>query len=233
MSSPPAADGDSPGLSPSDVRRVAKKALLFQRHIFRKAWGIYFSLWACAFTIYIFVPPLLQTLGVPSAFVNGYPLVAADLAVSVILGLASGRMLERARRSAFVYRAFLSAHSLFDRKWFVAWWIAYFVGIIAASIFSSAHLLSVVFGLGTSVTALFYYTLRSSFPEELPTEGKLAIFFFGFATTASFVLSFFPTNYFAYGIVWGANILVWFGASLVLLLHSDKAFAEETEVPDR
>jgi hypothetical protein len=231
MSSHPAADENS--LNPSDVRRLTERALLFHRHIFKKTWGIYYALWACAFTIYIFVPPLLETLGLPSNFANGYPLVAVDLVVSATVGIATGRLLERARRSAFVHSVLRSPKDAFYKKWFGAWWIAYITAIIVSVFFFGVDLLSVAFGLATTVTPVFYYLLKSSFPEKLPAEGILAIFFFGFATSASFALSFFPLNYLAYGIIWGATILVWFGASIVSLLNVNKEIVEVTEVQDR
>jgi hypothetical protein len=230
MSNHSASDENS--LSPSDVRRLTKKALQFQRYIFRKTWGIYYALWACAFTIYIFVPPLLETFGLPN-FVNGYPLVAVDLVVSVIVGIATGRLLESARRSAFVHSVLRSPRDAFYKRWFGAWWMIYITAIIVSAVFFGADLLSVTFGLATTVTPVFYYLLRSSFPEKLPTEGILAIFFFGFATIASFILSFFPLNYLAYGIIWGATILVWLGASVVSLLKVNKELVEVTEVQDR
>ena len=231
MSNLPSADENS--LSPSEVRRLTKRALLFHRYIFRKSWGIYYALWACAFTIYIFVPPLLETLGLPPNFLNGYPLVGVDLLVSVIVGIATGRLVERARRSAFVDSVLRSPQEASYKKWLGAWWILYIAAIIVSAVFFGVDLLSITFGLATIVTPVFYYLLRSSFPEKLPPEGILAIFFFGFATSASFALSFFPLNYLAYGIIWGATILVWFGASIISLLNVNKELVEVTEVPDR
>ena len=187
-------------------------------------------MWAGAFAVYIFLPYLAGIIGLPQYFGNSDFLTAVDLCVSILAGLASSSMVEKARNVVFVQKALKDQHSQFvqRQKLFLLWWIAYFGIIIASAVFFNAHLLSIVFGLATTVTVFFYYIQRSSFQGKLPPEGIVAISIFGFAATASLVLSFLASNDILYGILWGVTIITWILASMYsLLTASDELTLEE------
>lgn len=221
-------DFNSPSLSVSDVRVATRRALAFQRYIFKKAWGLYYAIWASTFAVYFFLPTILSTAGLSPNLGNDYLLLVIDLAVSIAAGAASGRIIERARNAAFVRSAVQASPSIFERrkKLFAAWWIIYFSLMIGAAILFSAHLLSIVFGLATSGTLVFYYALKACFQERLPDEGLIAISVFGLAATVSFVLSLFNPSATFYALVWGITILVWFSASLYTLLHATEELVD-------
>ncbi len=222
-------DEDSSTLSVSEVRRATKRALIFQRYIFKRAWGIYYAVWASTFAIYFFLPSLLSLIRLSPNLGNDYYLLIIDLAVSVVAGAASGRIIERARMASFVQSSFQRPKpSLFQRrkKLFAIWWIAYFSAIIVSDVLFRAHLVSIVFGLATTGTLVFYYALKMCFQESMPREGVIAISIFGIAATSSFVISLFNTSSILYATIWGVTILVWFGASFYSLLHIDEELTE-------
>lgn len=222
---------NAPALGVSEIRIATKRALVFQRYIFKKAWGIYYAIWAAVFSIYFFLPALLGALGLSSNLGNDYFLLIIDLAVSVAAGAASGRIIERARSASFVHstlRRNRNTPTLFERrkKLFAVWWTIYFAVIIGAAVFFSAHLLSIVFGLATTVTLVFYYALRASFQERLPLEGTIAISTFGLASTVSFAVSLLNANPILYGVIWGITIVIWLASSLYSLLYADEELTE-------
>jgi hypothetical protein len=211
------------------MRAATKRALVFQRHIFKKAWGIYYAVWASTFSIYFFLPSFLSLFGLSTNLGNDYYLLILDLAVSVVAGTASGRIIERARIASFVQSTINRPRpSFFERrkKLFAIWWIVYFSAIIVSAVLFRAHLISIVFGLATTGTIVFYYALRVCFQESIPREGVIAISIFGIASTSSFGISLFNSNSIVYAIIWGVTILVWFGASFYSLLHIDEELTE-------
>lgn len=222
-------DGDFNKLGAAEVRRATKRALVFQRYIFKKAWGIYYAVWASTFAIYFFLPSFLSLFGLSPNLGNDYYLLLIDLAVSLVAGATSGRIIERARMASFVQSTLQRPKpSLFERrkKLFAIWWIVYFSVIIVSAVLFRAHLISIVFGLATTGTFVFYYALRMCFQESIPSEGVIAVSIFGIASTSSFGISLFNTNSIVYAIIWGVTILVWFGASFYSLLHIDEELTE-------
>jgi hypothetical protein len=225
-------DENSNSLNVSELRIAAGKALAFQRYIFKKAWALYYSVWAATFAIYFILPIVFGAIGLSSNLTSNYALLAIDLAVSIAAGATSGRIIERARNAAFVQNAMRATPSIFEKKnkLFAAWWIIYFATIVGFAIFSGGHLLSIVFGLATTGSIVFYYALRASFQERLPLEGIVAISVFGLAATASFAISLFSENSIFYVVIWSITIVVWFAASLFSLLHAKKDLAKFREL---
>lgn len=218
---------DSPAYN--EIRNAARRALVFQNYIFKKAWGIYYALWACAFAIYFFFPSFLRLLNASPFFVSLDFLLVVNLAISAVIGCTSGQLLERARKTVSVRNALMIPKSPFDKRGnlFHLWWVAYFFVIIIVGVFFNAHLLSVVFGLATTVTLVFYYALMSSFPGNPPPEGLVAIASFGIAATVSFAISLITAGTAIYGIIWGITILIWIGASIVSLLHANEELTKD------
>jgi hypothetical protein len=225
-------DNDSlPNLTPSEIRRAAKRALTFQRYIFRRSWGIYYAVWATAFAMYWFLlPGLVSILGLSSAE-NSYAILVSDLVVSIVAGWMSGRIIERARAVIFVREGVqLETNPFQRRRAWLAVWCAYIMAILLTAAFFGSHLLSIAFGLATAVTLVFYYALKYSFPERMPLEGKLAVVVYGTATFSSFLISLLAISSNFYFPIWIATVSVWFGASLTSLLRAPDELTAQEEV---
>jgi hypothetical protein len=207
-------DSDAPNLSPLDVKRLAERALAFQRYVFKKAWAVYYAIWACTFAVYIYLPFLVGALDSHYNLGTGYLLI--NVGVSALAGWVSTGMIEKTRNTLLVQNALKAPSNTIDRKrkWFVVWWIVYFGIIVASAFLFNAHLLTILFGLGTAVTPFFYYMLRTSFPKKMPFEGVVAILVFCLVDVASFVISFFAPNPIIYGVLWTATIVAWLAASV-------------------
>lgn len=223
----------SSSLGAPELVRAARRALAFQRYIFKKAWGIYYAVWALTFAVYFFLPSLLGMFGLSPNLGNDYALVAIDLAVSTLAGAISGRIVERARKASFIRGVVKSVSPFVTHKtWFACGMVVYFSLIIASAVFFRAQLLSIVFALATVGIFLFYYALKSSFVENLPFEGIVAIITFGFATTSSLLISFTTFGYLFYPSVWAATIFVWIGAAVYSRLRADNELADaEVSLP--
>jgi hypothetical protein len=215
-------DDRSADLSAADIRRAGERALSFQRYMFRKSWGVYYAVWAVAFTLYFFLPSFADILGFGGVLASSYVLLGIDLVVSIIAGWMSGRIIEKARNSLLVQQGIRPHAGPYQRhhKWFAAWWLTYILTILLASVYFSSHYLAVVFALATTVTFVFYYALKSSFPDEIPSEGKIAVAFFAAATITSFLVSVLSFNPTIYEVLWIVTIFVWFAAALYSLLHA-------------
>jgi hypothetical protein len=225
------ADNSSASLGVTEVRRLADRALVFQRYIFKRVWGINYAIWALAFATYFFFPSLVSFLGF-SNYLGEYAYVAINLAVSLLAGISSYWVGQKSQNILIVRNAIEPPKKRSNKKLLSLglWWGFYYAIIILAAIFLTSHFLTIVFGLATSVILYFYYTLRSCFPESIPLEGKLAVSVFAAAVTGSFAYSLFSQNPIMYAILWATTVLVWLSASLYSLLRAPEELVEASTV---
>ena len=197
--------------SPLEIREVAQRALVLQRYLLRRAWGVLFATWSVALFLTNFGAPFEALLGLS---------VVERIAVST---LASGAALTITLRAFKRVRDTVEIRRLVnDGKWrrvlgyrvLVPAWVAVYV-ILFLSIFlfgvqGDPFVLALFVHLAyAAFWAFYYYALELSFEGKIPAEGKAALSLFGVATAVSILndLSLRITG--VYVLLWGATIIVW------------------------
>jgi hypothetical protein len=216
---------DSSNLSPIALEQIAKRAINFQQYIFRRAWGIYYAIWAAAYVVFAFgweIPfqSLLPSylIWVPYALLYGGVGWAAGIATVVIFG--------NARRYVFLREA-VGSYPRWEKSRYalmIGVWVAFDVAIATAFEFYPHAALTILFGLLFAVDIFIYYWLRLSFPDKLPLEAKIALYSYGISVAISFLSSLFsfPTFFAWVSVTWGALIGVWIFCALYALWHSSE-----------
>jgi hypothetical protein len=197
--------------SPLEIREVAEWALVLQRYLLRRAWGVAYATWSVALFLTNFGAPFEALLGLS---------VIERIAVST---LASGAALtitllafKRVRNTVEIRRLVI------DGKWrrvlgyqvLATLWVAvYLILFFLITLFGVqedpfvlalyVHVIYAVFW------AFLYYALRLSFEGRMPAEGKATLSSFGAATLGSIINDLSLGILGLYALLWGVTIIVW------------------------
>ena len=206
-------DGETPSLL--EIREITDRALLIQRFLLRRAWGVLYAALSISMFVTVFWVPIAALLRlsefaiVPLVIVHMLP---SGAAVFVIL-LAFRRIRDTAEIHNIVTGS--KWNKVLGYKYIVSIWVAIYAIVIASIIFTGAVSSLLLLSIYVAVWGYFYYALRLSFPNRLPSEGIAALSSLGIAAVGSIVvLLFFPEIRSIIGILWGANILVWVTAAV-------------------
>ena len=207
----------------TQLEAIAERALTFQRYVFRRAWGIYYAVWAVAITVFSFNGYLLLSQSDARLV---FPLLYGG--VGLLAGLASTWIFRNAPRTLRLRRVLAKDEGKGHRKYYgilLGWWVAFYALIVASFALFATHALSILFASLFSVEIFIYYQLKLSFSNKMPFEGKLALISYGFGTTFSFVASLFSNNTPLFGIAWGTTIVIWLFCALYALKHAPEELA--------
>ncbi len=207
----------------TQLEAIAERALTFQRYVFRRAWGIYYAVWAAAITVFSFIGylPLSQ-----SDVWLVFPLFYGG--VGLLAGLASTWIFSNALRTLRLRRVLAKDEGRGHRKYYgilLGWWVTFYALIGASFAFFATHAMSILFASLFSVEIFIYYQLKLSFSNKMPFEGKLALISYGFSTTFSFVVSIFSNNTTLFSVAWGTTIIAWLFCALYALRRAPEELA--------
>ena len=153
------------------IRSTYEKALRFQEYVLRRAWGIYYALWAAIISSYLVVPSLVS-LFYPSA--PGY-LYFLFYSIASLLGtLATTRIFLVARRTLELRNALHRRGRASSYRGVLLIWLAVFVAFAAAAAASESAFIATYVAVLTFIDAYIYRALRLSFPR-IPFEGYVAL----------------------------------------------------------
>ncbi|MGI0086106.1 MAG: hypothetical protein ACREBQ_13585, partial [Nitrososphaerales archaeon] len=174
-------------LTAPQLEGIAKRALTFQRHIFRRAWGTYYALWSVAFAVFAFGNELpLQTL-VPQNLA-WIPYIVMDVGVGLAAGIATAWIFNKAHRTISLERIVMTDQGMGGRRYSLIWiwWLGFYViAFLSFSVFPKGAL-SILYAMLFAVVIFIYYTLKLSFQSKTPLEGKLALASYGSCVIISF-----------------------------------------------
>jgi hypothetical protein len=195
-------------LTESKLEEIGQRALTFQRYIYRRAWGAYYALWAAAFAVFIggnFLPLYELAPGalawVPYAVIYG--------GIGWAAGIGTVLIFRNAGKAMHLRR--LVNHPKVSSKWNLAWlwWVAFYVIAFVAFSRFPAQADSILYALLFTVEVYIYYWLKTSFPQDMPLEGKLALVSYGLFMSFGFLTSFFTADPLVFGVSLGATVVVW------------------------
>lgn len=215
-------------VDPVELRNAAKRALLFQRYILRRAFGILYAISAFALAIEIILPFALQPfLGTSSWFWFIY--AAAVSIIGIMIAAIPILILDKATRTIALRNAMNSQESSRRNQWILtALYAVFYVLVAACFVIFTSESFTIIYGLLIGLDALVIIQLMSMFSNDIPIEGKIAALAFGASAVTSFVLSILvPTLSLA--APWIILCFVWLFCALYALKKAPEEWVEWTD----
>jgi hypothetical protein len=210
-------------LEVTQLEALAQRALIFQNYIMRRAWGIYYAIWAIAITVFLSLPTLVQSF-VPIAMI-GWPIYATAYSlVGCMAGIATFRLFSGAGRTIALRRVVSREEQ--RRYWFIPllWVLAFYSIVGSAFAFSAVHAMAILFVSILSIDVYLAYALKRTF-QRITFEGKLAVASYGFGAlvglSTTFLIDLPFLNMYS-TLVWGAVPIVWVFCSVYALYHASE-----------
>jgi len=191
------------GVSPEQIKRVAEKALVIERYILEKAWGLCYAAVAAEIVLITFLPSIILLLGLS----GGYFLVVA-IVVNTVASIVGAAMIAWIFKKA--YNSMLVRREIVDSIWtkllkpslIILVWIAYYLPILAAIFLLRHDFLIFRFGLLATTVVPLFFVLKGSFPERLPRESIAVVSALAIYTLGGLVVSLLSANMVFYLILW-------------------------------
>jgi MFS family permease len=211
-------------ITAQELEQIANRALKFQKYIFRRAWGVYYAVWAAAIAAFSFAFPVFNAF-LPSLPWEVY--VAYYGGIGIVAGFASVWIFNNAAKTAKL-RRILKPDTKLRLKYRLMglWWLAFYVIILLAFTYYSVHALTILYAMLISVAIFVYSQLRFSFSTDLPIEGKLAVASYASSALISFSFSLFTQNGLPGAIAWLGTVIVWLFCAMYSLKRAPEELVE-------
>lgn len=206
---------DETAISALELKRIAERALLLQRHLLTRAWGVSYAVWAAQLTVIFCVPLVFLTMG----FIGSIEVIV-QITLNVAFNLAGLVVVlwifKRIRDTQLVRQAVNHTTNITKRNTIVtvSGFVVYYLIIAVAFIFFRPHAEAVLGVLLTTTIPSMYYGLKASFPKNLPREGIIAVAVYAWSTTASLVAAILNAVSTVYPLLWAPTIITLLLASL-------------------
>jgi hypothetical protein len=196
-------------VSPEQIKRVAEKALVIERYILERAWGLCYAAVAAEIVLIPFLPLIVLFLGLS----DGYYLVVAiavNTAVSIVGAAMIAWIFKKAHNSMLVRREIVDSNwtKLLRPSWIALVWTAYYLPILTAIFLLRQEFLVFRFGLLATTVFPLFFALKGSFPERLPRESVAVVSALAIYTLGGFVVSLLKANAGFYLILWVIFLVV-------------------------
>ena len=153
------------------IRNTYERALKFQEYILRRAWGIYYALWAAIISSYAAMPDIIP-LVYPSA--PGYVYFLFYSIVSFFGTLLTARIFSVARRTLELRLAASGKRKGSPYRGLLLMWLVIFAAFAVAAFASESAFIATYIAFLTFIDVYIYRALRLSFPK-MPPEGYVAL----------------------------------------------------------
>jgi hypothetical protein len=196
-------------VSPEQIKRVAEKALVIERYILERAWGLCYAAVAVEIVLIPFLPLIVLFLGLS----DGYFLVVAivvNTAVSIVGAALVAWIFKKSYNSMLVRREIVDSiwTRLLRPSWIALVWTTYYLPILAAIFLLGHEFLVFRFGLLATTVFPLFFAFKGSFPERLPRESIAVVSALTIYTLGGFVVSFLKANAGFYLILWVIFLVV-------------------------
>ena len=201
-------------VSPEQIKRIAEKALVIERYVLERAWGLCYAAVAAEIVLIPFLPLIILFLGLSAGYFLVVAIVA-NTAVSIVGAAMVAWVFKKAYNSMLVRREIVD--SIWTRwlrpSWIVLVWVAYYLPILAAIFLLRQDFLVFRFGLLATTVFPLFFVLKGSFPERLPRESIAVVSALIIYTLGGFVVSLLKANVGFYLILWVIFLVVLISAS--------------------
>jgi hypothetical protein len=215
-------------VDPVELRNTAKRALLFQRYIFRQAFGIIYAIGAVTMAIDLILPYALQTfIGTSSWYWVVYPLAVSF--IDIVAAVISIVYMGKATRTIALRNALnpQSSGRTRQRVVIVLWITCYVLAAILLAIFR-LEALTILFVLTFTIEALLILQLRRVFFHDIPLESKIAAIVFGASIATSVALSILSISRLG-SVPWIVTIVAWLFCALYALKTAPEEWVAGTD----
>ena len=196
-------------VSPEQIKRVAEKALVIERYILERAWGLCYAAVAAEIVLIPFLPLIVLYLGLSA----GYYLVVAiviNTAVSIVGAAMVAWIFKKAYNSMLVRKEIVDSiwTKYLRPSWIALVWTAYYLPILAAIFLLRQEFLVFRFGLLATTVFPLFFAHKGSFPERLPRESIAVVSALTIYTLGGFVVALLKANSGFYLILWVIFLVV-------------------------
>ena len=196
-------------VSPEQIKRIAEKALVIERYVLERAWGICYAAVAAEIVLIPFLPLIILVLGLSAGYFLVVAIVA-NTAVSIVGAAMVAWIFKKAYNSMLVRREIVD--SIWTKwlrpSWIALVWTAYYLPILAAIFLLGHDFLVFRFGLLATTVIPLFFVLKGSFPERLPQESTAVVSALTIYTLGGFVVSLLKANAGFYLILWVIFLVV-------------------------
>lgn len=197
-------------VSPLEIRQIAERALLVQRHLLRRAWAVGYAAWSVSFFIGIFSAAGASALGLSAEYTLPVHF-AVSMTVSAVALALTLVAFRRVRDTAEIRNVVLRKGwvKVVDYKVLVPIWVTVYAILILSLALSFKNLDFLVLLVYATFWIFLLYALKLSFPGRLPIESILTLSSFGIAIAGSIIDLLSINDIGVYGLLWGATVIIW------------------------
>jgi hypothetical protein len=203
------------GITVNEWKCIVQRNLAFQRYVFRRAWGAYYSMTAAVIALFIFLS--MAGLEVIAGLILGLTVLLALIVATVLL-------FRKAYRTVELRQTIKKDRWERHRKILVwPWVIIFFTAIIVSALLLPSYFYLVLYAAEIPLVLIAWYGLKLSFLDNLPIESVLAMSFYALTIVLSFILSFIGEFFgisTSASFLWVGTVLIFFFASIYALLRA-------------
>lgn len=198
-------------ITPSEIRSAAERALEYQRYLFRRAYGLFYLVWAAALALLTLTSSSILT-DLSAETEAAFVVFASTILIGAVF--LTARIFRNARRSLEL-RSALRANR--ERRshahYFLLWFAAVYGVVLLADVLLPAYSQDLLYALLLPVPFLLYSMLGVAFPEGRPAEGITALAVYGGTVVLNLVLSVAQLAFWVTSIAWAVTASVWLAAA--------------------
>jgi hypothetical protein len=212
-------------VSEAKLREIAERVLTFQRYIYRRAWATYYAVWSAAFVSFA-LGTVLPLESIVPRNIDWVPYAVLFGGVGLAALFATFLIFKSAYRTISL-RNVAGASPHMGGRDFALVWVGFYAVVFVSFFFFQREALSILYALLFLVEIFIYYSLRFSFQDKTPFEGRLALASYGSCSVFGFFASlFFTSGFLVFGIAWGITGAIWVFCALYAHSHAPEELVE-------
>ena len=196
------------------LKLTGKRALAFDNFVMRRAWGVYYAVWAVAITLFVFISNLISILVPAGLQWIAYPVVYVLIGVLATLSVSSS--FSKAGAAIHLRRSLYGEKQEGRRNfyfYFLGWLVLISAMVLISIDFQSYVGFIVLTGFLSAIALYVYASLKKHF-GRVPAEGRLAVGVFAFSTIGGITAAAITNNPIVYELFWIPTIASWLFAAL-------------------
>ena len=216
------------------LKCVGAKAVSLDRYLQRRAWGIYYSIWAFSIFLFIFLSYPVGLIKQSSVQIVVY--IISYVLIVVFASYFSGLVFSKAKRLLNLQRDLSVLDQNDSNKNSFIGILVFILIVVAISVISSGLLrtflgilLEVMF---LALIDLYVYVMLKKSLGKIPGEGLMAVSVFMFSDIGSAVtvVIYRSGAYFEY--LWIPTVIAWFLASIYSLYHARDELVDQVNMQE-
>lgn len=199
------------------LRLTGKRALAFDKFVMRRAWGVYYAVWALAISFFIFLPNVILYLVPINLTWIVFPV--SYMAVGILATFGVSRNFSNAEAAINLRKSLDGYKPVSNRNFYfyLLGWSALIALLVVLSVNFQTGIGFILITVALSFIDVYVYSSLKRHFVKVPAEGKLAVGVFAFSTVGSLFGAALTQAQFVYDILWVPTIAAWVFAALYTL----------------